>query len=321
MADSAHILGIVLPVFIVMTAGYVLRKAGVLTTDADSSLLGVLIKLFVPCLAFDVILGNEALARPANLFLPPVMGVVVVLLGFGISRLVAVVIFPDCKRRNTFACVAGLLNYAYIPIPLCMALFDREVVGVLFAFNLGVEIAMWTAGVALMSGASGARIPWRDILTNPPVIAVVAALLLNAIGVAPWVPAALDNAWHMLGLCAVPIGLLLTGAMLADTMKPRVLRDGWGSTIPGLLLRLGLLPAMILLLAWIVPMEPKLKAVLVVQAAMPSAVFPVVLARIYGGDMPTALRIVVVSSLAGILTIPLWIAGGISLFGLQGMMR
>jgi len=313
MTDTLSLLQIVLPVFIIMAAGYALRRGGVFTAEADRSLLGVLIKLFVPCLAFDVILGNEALARPANLLLPPLLGLVVVLLGFAVSGLVGRLLFRDKTRQRTFACTAGLLNYVYIPLPLCMVLFDREVVGVLFAFNLGVEIAMWTAGVALMAGA-GKRTPWKEILLNPPILAVLAALALNAAGVAPWVPRALDSAWHMLGMCAVPVGLLVTGALLADYITPKVLRTGWETTVAGLVVRLGVMPVLILGLAWLLPLDPALRAVLIVQAAMPSAVFPVVLARIYGGDMPTSLRVVLGTSLAGLLTIPLWLSFGLSLW-------
>jgi len=315
LPGTAAILAIVFPVFLVMAAGYILRRTKVFTAEADKSLLGVLIKLFVPCLAFDVIMGNEALTHPTNLLLPPAMGFGVVVLGFGIAKFIARFLFPDRKRRNTFACATGLLNYGYIPIPLCMALFDREVVGVLFAFNLGVEIGMWTFGVALMSGAAGSKINWKEIFLNPPILAVLMALTLNAAGLSAWVPDAIDNAWHMLGLCAVPVGLLVTGALLADYMTPHVLRGGWGTTIPGLCIRIGILPLCILSLAWMIPMDPKLQAVLIVQAAMPSAVFPVVLARLYGGDMPTALRVVLATSIASLLTIPLWIAFGLSFFG------
>ena len=81
MAGSLHLLQIVLPVFLIMGAGYAMRRARILTEDADQSLLGVLIKLFIPCLALDVIIGNEALTRPANLLLPPLIGFLSVALG------------------------------------------------------------------------------------------------------------------------------------------------------------------------------------------------------------------------------------------------
>jgi malate permease and related proteins len=52
----------------------------------------------------------------------------------------------------------------------------------------------------------------------------------------------------------------------------------------------------------------ELRRVLYIQAAMPSAVFPIILARHYGGDPATAVRVVVATSVLGLITIPLWLA-------------
>ena len=53
--------------------------------------------------------------------------------------------------------------------------------------------------------------------------------------------------------------------------------------------------------------DPALKKVLVIQSAMPAAVFPVVLAKMHGGDMPVALRAVFATSIPALATIPLWL--------------
>lgn len=312
MAETWRLLQIVLPVFLVMGAGYAMRRTRILTEEADQSLLGVLIKLFIPCLALDVIIGNEALVRPANLFLPPAVGFASVAVGLGASLLAARLFLKGDSVKRTFACTTGLQNYAYIPLPLCLALFDREVVGVLFAFNLGVEVAMWTLAVATVSGRqAGGR--WWTPLGSPPIVAVVAAIALNMAGAGSWIPASVGTAWHMLGLCAVPLGLLLSGALLADYARPHVLRSGWKATGLAIAVRLGVLPAALLAFALLLPADPALRSVLVVQAAMPSAVFPIVLAKLHGGDIPTAIRIVLATSLVGLVTIPLWLAFGLRL--------
>ena len=118
MTDPLRLLQLVLPVFLVMGAGYAMRRARILTEEADQSLLGVLIKLFVPCLALDVIIGNEALVRPANLFLPPAAGFASLAAGLGLSLLVAKWFLKGDAVKRTFACTTGLQNYGYIPLPL-----------------------------------------------------------------------------------------------------------------------------------------------------------------------------------------------------------
>lgn len=306
MSASPNLLQLILPVFLVIASGYALRRAGVFTEEGDRSLLGVLLNLFVPCLALDVIIGNEALERPTNWILPPLFGFLVPASGYLVCLLGGRLFLRDRKKYRTFASVAGLQNYGYIPLPICLALFDRDVVGVLLAFNMGVDIAVWTLGVALMPGGQ-AKGDWKKILLNPPIVSVAAGIALNAMGAALWVPQALDGALHMLGVCAVPVGLLVTGAVLADHMRPGMLRSGWDTITLALVLRLGLLPVLILSAALFLPLDPALRTVLVVQSAMPSAVFPVVLAKMHGGDMPTALRVVLASSLASLVTIPFWL--------------
>jgi len=81
-------------------------------------------------------------------------------------------------------------------------------------------------------------------------------------------------------------------------------------------LRLGLLPIAFLLLARLLPLSAELQRVVILQAAMPAAVFPIIVARRYGGDPITAVRVAVATSVGGLLTIPVWLRIGMSWLGL-----
>ena len=82
------------------------------------------------------------------------------------------------------------------------------------------------------------------------------------------------------------------------------------------ILRLGLLPLFFLPLArWLPVPFPELRHVIIVQAAMPCAVVPVILAKHYGGHAATALRVVLVTSAVGIVTIPVWLRLGLWFVG------
>ncbi len=312
MTETWRLLQIVLPVFLIIGVGYLMRRARILTAQADESLLGVLVTLFIPCLALDAIVGNEALLRPSHLLLPPLAGFLSVAVGIGIAWLVGRSFLADPTTRRTFTCIVGLQNYGYIPLPLCQAIFGQEVVGVLFAFNLGAEIAMWSLGVLAMTGGRGSA-RWWEPLCKPPILSVVVALFLNLCGGSAWIPSSVDVVWHLLGLCAVPVALLLSGALLADYAIPHVLRMGWGVTLVGVGVRMLVLPTFLLLAAFLFTGDVALRQVLIVQAAMPSAIFPIVLTRIHKGDVPTALRIVLVTSAIGLFSIPCVLAWGLRL--------
>jgi hypothetical protein len=171
-----------------------------------------------------------------------------------------------------------------------------------------VEVCLWTVLVLLLSGGR-TGVAWRQVF-NPPFLAILAALGLNFSGAATHLPTSLVTAVHMLGQCAVPLALLLVGATLADHLGDLRSGEGWWRVAPAMLLRMAVLPVGILMLARYLPASLELKRVLLIQAAMPSAVLPVVLARHYGGDAGAALRIVLGTSAISLVTTPLWIRFG-----------
>ena len=103
---------------------------------------------------------------------------------------------------------------------------------------------------------------------------------------------------------------LLSGATLADLILTERIETAARVSLSGITLRLCALPILFLLLAKFLPCSIELKRVIVIQAAMPAAMLPIVIAKHYGGDPQTALQIVLSTSLLGLLTIPLWIRIG-----------
>ena len=88
------------------------------------------------------------------------------------------------------------------------------------------------------------------------------------------------------------------------------MRGAARDSIGACLLRLGVLPLLMLAAARWLPCPVELRRVMLIQAAMPCAVIPVILAKHYGGDPAMALRIILCTSAAGLLTIPWWIQLG-----------
>ena len=76
-------------------------------------------------------------------------------------------------------------------------------------------------------------------------------------------------------------------------------------------MRLCLSTILILCMVKFLPLPDDLKRLLVVQAAMPAAIFPIVLARLYGGQPQVAIQVVVATSVVGMITAPLVIAWGL----------
>ena len=272
-----------------------------------------MVNVLTPCLIFDKVLGNQALQRAENLFIPPLMGFGGIVLGIGICWLFRrrVGLKTDAEQR-TFALVAGLQNYGYVPFTLVLVLFANhpDTPGVLFVHNLGVDIAMWTLGLMTLGHATGPG-EWRKLI-NAPLVAIVLSLLLNACGAARWMPRPVGITASMLGACAFPLGIMLTGAMVADQIRQLHPARAAGALIWSAVFRLGVIPALMLGIVRVLPCSVEVKRVIVVQAAMPAGVFPIVLSRLYGGDPATAVRIVAGTTILSLITIPLWIQVGMA---------
>lgn len=314
MTGYSTLLTLIAPIFVLIATGVTVRRVGWLGAEADASLLKLVVNLFYPCLVFRAVLGSSAIGDMTNLAWAPLLGFGVVVAGFAIG-------FPAGRLAGlskgtglrTFAVSVGLFNWAYIPIALVTGLFPAGTLGVLFVFNVGVEFAMWTVGIVLMAGGS-LREGWRHLI-NPVVISLILAVSLNLAGHGASIPLPVQLTIDALAACAIPLGLVLIGAMLSehidrpmDLLNVRVI--GMAS-----LVRLGLLPVVFIVLAKFLPISVELKQVLVVQAAMPAATFPIVMARHYGGHPLTAVQVVAGTTVIALFLIPIWLKVGLAFVG------
>lgn len=309
------LLALVLPIFAVIAAGAGARRLGWLKPEADESLLKLVVNLLYPCLIFDNVLGNAALRAPGNLLAGPLLGFASMAVGILIAYAVAKRCgFAVGSGLRTFAFSVGIFNYGYMAIPLVEELFGRETLGVLFVFNVGCEAAIWTVGILMLAGVSLNAGGWRRVL-NPPVYALVLAVLLNLTGGGAWLPNVARQAIHMIGQCAVPLGLLVIGATLVEYLAvPRTLVDRKVTPL-ACALRLGLIPLVMLGAAVWLPIPRELREVIVVQAAMPAGILPIVIAKHHGGRPLTAVQVVLGTTAVGLFVVPLWLRLGLGWIG------
>ena len=331
MHEYWQILGGVIPLFVLMAVGAAMRRVRILNEEADRSLLDLCVHLLLPCLILDHIMANEELRRSGNLFWSPILGFLCTAGSIGIAAVAAHFWrFPHKAQAKTFAYVAGIYNYGYIPVPLIATLYGANALGVLFLYNLGTEVAFWIVGFSLLTGHTIFS-DWRRALTSP-VRAVIIGVTVNI--VTAWFGLRLDEgtldslAWgwpvkmvfdtiHLIGLCSIPLALLLIGATMADFWETFKSNVGIGVMGLATLVRNGIAPLGMVLVAMLLPVSQELKETLVVQAAMPAGVFTLVLSRHHGGSVPVALQIIFSTSAASIITLPLWIHFGMQMIGLK----
>ena len=315
MAEILKVLSAVLPVFLITFLGYQFRRINWITREADDSLMRVAMNVLLPCLAFSKISGNEAIRQPENVWVPPLVGFSAIALGMLVGWIARHFATGEIgPKARTYAITIGVFNFGFVPIPLSEALFGPNAVAVLFVFNVGTLLAMWSLGVMLLHGELSSA--WSKVL-NPPFLSVVFALIINATGLYLYIPEVVIKSINMLGMCAIPMSILLMGAMMKDYLAQCEFRSAFRVCWTSIILRLGLLPALMIIVANWLPFSIELKQVVLIQASMPAAMFPILISRMYGGSPVIATQIAIATTLFSLITIPLWLRFGISFLDLK----
>ena len=164
------------------------------------------------------------------------------------------------------------------------------------------------AGLARGTGLSPARVA-REIATNPFLLASLAGLGVAVSGVALPVPvtAFVDR----LADAALPLVLLSVGAALAagaarSGARSLLPSDPFALAIHGI--RLVALPALTWVAITVAGVRGVPAATLLTFAALPTATAAHVLAARYGADRAAVARLVLQSSLLGLVTLAFWVA-------------
>ncbi|MFM1738463.1 AEC family transporter [Akkermansia muciniphila] len=309
-----------IPVYLFFATGFYLRHKQVIQADHDAPIMRIAMDVAYPCLVFHSIMkymvlsGNETLSSVSFSLQAIAAGALELLLGITAAWLVAKMLRMRIGTGlRTFTLTAGVQNYAFFVIPIIQMLFtagNDPTLGVLFVHNVGCELVVWSIGVIIIAGGPGNLN--MGVFFRGPLLAVIVGLALAWSGLGTYVAQPpLMKTFEMIGNCATPLCLILFGCSMRDlwhNMKwePKPI-------ICGLLTRLGLAPALLLLMAYFLPVDDYIKRVIIIQAAIPSAVIPVILAKRFGGHPDLGTQILLTTTVASFLTLPCWLALGSTL--------
>lgn len=306
-----------IPVYIFFAIGFVLRRKGCVQPAHDSPIMSLAMDVAYPCLVLHSMLKYMALSDNPVLRSIPFSaqaigaGALELILGVaaacGVARLMRLKIGTGLR---TFSLTSGIQNYAFFVIPIIQMLFSGPgdpTLGILFVHNVGCELVVWSLGVVVMAG--GFRELKLGVFMRGPLLAVAAGLFLAWTDLGQYIAVPpLMKTLDMIGNCATPLCLVLFGCSMHDSWG----RTRWEPRIitAGLVTRLGVAPTLILLAAWLLPIDESIKRIMVIQAAIPSAVIPVILAKRFGGRPDMGTQILLSTTLASSVTLPFWLAIG-----------
>ncbi len=301
---SLRVVEKIIVLFIAMIAGYIAKKGRLLNTESTKSLSSLLVYITNPCL----IICSLQMDYDSNVLF--VAGCVF-LLSVAIHTFLAIFshfIFKPIKSRNERTVYTYALTYSncgYMGYPIMMAIFGDDIglfYGVIFttAFNLFT----WTHGVIVMSNES--KIPWKKLIYNPALISVILSMILFLCKIR--LPQTVNDGLSLVGDMTFPLSMLIIGSLLADMKLLEILMQKKLYLFS--LLGLIIMPAIMMGVAIAVGLPEYLSIIGITMCAAPVAANTAVTAEVYGNDSALAARLVGITTLFCLITMPfmLWIS-------------
>ncbi|MBN1239504.1 MAG: AEC family transporter [Gammaproteobacteria bacterium] len=289
--------GILLPVFTLVGVGYGWRR---LAIPFDREFVTrVIMNIAGPCLIVDSL---SSLSLPLDLFMTMVAASIAM---FAVTIAAAFVLLKALKLSiRSYLPALGIGNTGNLGLPLSLFAFGDEGLALAVAVYVMNSVGQFTLTPMLQSGS-----PALKTLATTPVVygALIGAVLLGADAALPeW----LATTVGLLGDLMIPLMLLALGNTLGGLHARRMpLAVGLGT------IRLALGFGVALGVAEIFGLDGAARSVLVLQGAMPAAVFNYLFAARYGRDPEDIAGIVLASTVIAALIMPflvsylLWLAG------------
>lgn len=305
----------VVSVLLMVGLGFGLGRRAKPGPEASALLSRLVMSVALPAYMLANLLGGYDRARLLSLLPGLPIPYLVMLLSYGLAVLLGRVSRVPPTRRGVFASLFALSNTIFIGLPVNHILFGSESLPFVLLYYIANTTLFWTVGVygiakdgALRSGRPPAPFVSKEGLRrmlSPPLTAFLVAVLLILAGIRP--PAFLLGLASTLGQMTTPLSMIFVGLSISSVDWRGLRFDREIGLV--LLGRFLVSPLLLLLFALVSPGLPSLmKSVFLIQASMPAMTQIPIVARAYGAEADYAGLLTSLSTLASLLTIPLFMA-------------
>lgn len=218
------------------------------------------------------------------------------------------------KQRHSSNMMAIVFpNVGFMGIPLINAMYGAEGVFIMTGCNLTFNVFLWTYGIFNVTH----RISVRQVLTNPAVISVIAALIIF---VSPFsLPKVVSQSLNFIGQLNTATTMLLLGMLFAtyhsseNSKNIKAALRGFFGVAKIVIVRLVIAPAVLLLVFWLgknflsfIPNLKQVMTILIVAGACPIGMNVANFAVLYNPkNQSYSSLLVLVSSVLCVFTIPI----------------
>ena len=283
--------------FLLAGVGFAMFKSGKITKEGSKSIGNILIYGSLPCVLISSFFIEKTQEHMIGLAISAALGFLLVLMSILVGKL--------CFREDAIAKFAAAFpNPGFFGIPLILASLGSGCVFYVAGFIACVNLGQWTYGVAVMTGQKGG-FSFKRLVTAPFAIAIAIGLAIFLTGIE--VPGILKNSITAIKELNTPLAMFTVGIYLAQTdLKNMFFKKSLYSIS---LVRLLVIPALAILLLWLLPASMlDMKIALFIAAACPVGSNIAVYAQLHNQDYAYSVETVIISTILAIVTMPIMVS-------------
>ena len=289
------VLSATVPIFLVVAVGFLGTRLGMFAREDMAVLNRFVVKIALPLLVFVNVSGRSftEIFNPAYLLTYAVAALAM----FAAAHAWVAARREPAMRAPYLGMALGGTNNGFIGMAIFLIALP-EVAGIAVGMDMVVDnvliipLTLFLAERVAHAGSGSALTTLtrslRSVATQPMVIAIVAALLLNALGLT--LPPVLDRSVHLLAQASSGVALFAIGGLLVGLRMGGMLGDVLFAVGGKLLVMPALAWGLVLAFEAIglPPMPTELKAAAVITAALPTfSIVPAFASRHGEGDWAT----------------------------------
>lgn len=285
---------------IIVIAGFISHKRGIINEEFERKLSGFVIKVTCPALLISSTMGDK---MPDRDHIPMLLLVslltYVILIPLAYIQPVLMRVKPDLRGMYSFMLTYS--NVGFIGYPVVASIFGPDAVFYACILNVFNTITVFIWGVMFISGENLKNGFRFRLFVSPAMIATYISVIIVVLNL--HTPKAIAMPLSILGNMTVPSSLIVIGAALAEIPTRKMV--GTPHIFIMCFLKLLVLPLLVYYAMIMIGIDPRISSINMILIAMPVASFGTMFCMQMGKDETTMSQGTFWTTLLSVVSIPL----------------
>ena len=284
--------------FIMIAVGYGLGKIKLLNCDFQNQLTKFVLNLTMPCMIIASVLSSQTVSLALSDILISTCILVIILPIFAYT---CSSFLPLGNHKNLYMFMMMYPNVGFMGFPIMQAIFGNQSILNTAIINMAFNISLFTLGIFVMKNNSERpQFQFRNLL-SPGIISSILAILIYLLEFN--IPSIISQPLILIGNMTTPLAMIIIGASLTIYPLKSIFND-YKVYIYTLFIDLFIPILFYPMISYFIN-DSMIQGITFIILAMPVANGAVLFAKTYQQDEFLAAKTVFMSTLLGVITIPI----------------